>query len=566
MQGVLCPVLIYHKSELALFNSDAIAYIPLFSTAAVALLIFVFLAIIKARNTAKVSFLSFLSLAVIIFGCVYTALHPGMSLFSTMLLIAAAIIIPYVIMLAFGKPKPKELQEQTEESLKKPEIIVEELPPEQINLVEKGRAFSLLAADTFGKKEGMQSLLDTINKTCMDVTGADGGAVLLVDDFEDSINVKSFAGDFPPPYKLPSDMPHKPLRVSTSFKFANFPLRDNIFGEVASSGKAELITQPLKDSRIFQNGPEDFLKLGSFIFVPIQLRDKGIVIGLIALSKNAGTEVFTQQHLDWTLTLVSFAETALKTAYSFMEYSDRHEISKESEVAATLQNTLLPKKIPPLSGVNLGVFTEHTEGVCSDIYDIIPARQDRVSFVLMDVAGKGTNSFLVMSMLRAMIRLVVNTPQSAGTILSWANREICSEINFDHFASTALINFNPVKKTVQASAAGTTPILLYSSQKGNIEKKSVSCEPLGVEKTTSYKDIQFTVSQGDIIITYTDGLIEALNSTGKQYSTERLASVIKENCKLSGKEIASLVKTDIKKFIGSENLHDDQTLLLIKIQ
>ena len=47
MQGVLCPVLIYHKSELALFNSDAIAYIPLFSTAAVALLIFVFLAIIK---------------------------------------------------------------------------------------------------------------------------------------------------------------------------------------------------------------------------------------------------------------------------------------------------------------------------------------------------------------------------------------------------------------------------------------------------------------------------------------------------------------------------------------
>ena len=127
-------------------------------------------------------------------------------------------------------------------------------------------------------------------------------------------------------------------------------------------------------------------------------------------------------------------------------------------------------------------------------------------------------------------------------------------------------NFNPVKKTIQASAAGTTPILLYSSQKGNIEKKSVSCEPLGVEKTTSYRDIQFTVSQGDIIITYTDGLVEALNSTGKQYSTERLASVIKENCKLSGKEIASLVKTDIKKFIGSESLHDDQTLLLIKIQ
>ena len=61
-------------------------------------------------------------------------------------------------------------------------------------------------------------------------------------------------------------------------------------------------------------------------------------------------------------------------------------------------------------------------------------------------------------------------------------------------------------------------------------------------------------------------MVEALNAEGKQYSLERLSNLIKTNSKMSGKDIAALVKTDIKKFIGSEALHDDQTLLVLKIQ
>lgn len=549
-----------------MFNSDAIAYIPLFATAIITGVLFVFLAIIKSRKTAKVSYLSFLSLGAIIISCLYTAVHPGMMHFVMLLLLAALIILPYLIMLAFGKPKKEVRYEPVVEQIKKPEVIVEDIKPDEVNLIEKGRAFVIMASDGFGKPDGMQALLDCINQTCIEITNADGGAVLLVDDFEDSINVKSFAGSFPPPYQLPEGMPHKELRVSTSFKFANFPLRDNIFGEIASSGKAEIINNPKEDSRIFENGPEDFLKLGSYIFIPVRLRGKGIVIGLIALSKNPDKNGFTQKEYDWAMTLAGFAESALKTSYSFLEYNDKHEMSKESEIAGKLQDVLLPKKLPPLTGLSLGSYTQHTEGVCSDVFDVIPARSDRTSFILMDAAGKGTNSFLVMSMIRAMVRLLVNTPQPAGTILNWINREICGEMNFEHFASASLINFNPLNKTVQFSTAGTTPVLIYSASTGNIERKSISCEPLGVEKTTAYKDNQFTVSSGDIIITYTDGLVEALNASGKQYSADRLSTIIKTNCKLSGKQIADLVKEDFKKFVGSEMLHDDQTLLVVKIQ
>lgn len=548
-------------------TSEAISYIPLFCTAGIALILAVLITVIKIRNTAKISFISYLTIAVIIFACIYTVFHPGMLIYALLILLASVLMIPYCIMLAFGKPKEKEVVQQPEEIVELPqEVVVEDISAESIDLIEKGRSFVTLAAESFSNKDGMQTLLDCITNTCISITNANGGAILLVDEFEDIITVKSFQGDFPPPYKLADDMPHKPLRVSTSFKYAQFPLRDNIFGEVATAGRAELIVEPKLDERIFENGPEDFLKLGSFIFIPLRLRGKDIVIGLLALSKNPGSTPFTEDEFNWAQTLCGFAESALKTTLSFKQYTDQQELTKESDIASNLQKILLPKKLPPVPGISLGTFTENVAGVCSDNYDVILARADRTSFVLMDIAGKGMNSLLVITMLRAMFRLIVNTTQSAGTILSWANRGICSELNFDHFGSVALINYDSTKNKVQLATSGSIPVLKYNSAKKAVEKVSTICEPIGVEKTTTYKDIEFTVSKGDIIISYTDGLVEALNSSGTQYSLNNITNIVKANANLSGKEIANLIKTDIKKFVGTETLHDDQTLLVLKIQ
>lgn len=551
-----------------MFTSDAISYVPLFCTAAIAVVIAVLITIIKIRKTAKVSFIAYFALAVVIFACIYTASHPGMMIFALLILLTALLFIPYCIMLAFGKPQEyvKAVEDEAETEEQKPEIVVEEIQVEKLDLIEKGKSFIALASDSFSNKDGMQALLDSINTTCVQATKANGGAILMVDEFEDLITVKSFTGDFPPPYKLPDDLPHKPLRVSTSFKYAQFPLRDNIFGEVATAGKAELIPVPKMDDRIFENEPEDFLKLGSYIFLPLRMPDKDVVVGVLALSRNPGVDPFGDQEFDWAQTLAGFAEAALKTVLNFKQYTEKQELTKEADIASNIQLSLLPKKLPPLAGLNIGTYAEHTSGVCSDIYDVIPARQDRIAFIMMDVAGKGMNSLLVMAMIRAMFRLIVNTTQTAGTILSWANRGICSEPNADHFASVALINYDPTKRKFQLSTGGSVPVYRYNVAKDAVEKISTTCEPIGIEKTTSYKDIEFTASQGDIIICYTDGLVEALNAQGQQYSLASLTNIIKANAKLPGKDIANLVKTDIKKFVGNETLRDDQTLLVIKIQ
>lgn len=546
---------------------DLIQAIPVFASIVLAVAFLVLITISKIRNTAKISFISYILILIFIASNVFVLYSDHFVKFYTFFVAGEIIYLPYLILLAFGKPRTEveEVEEITDEP-EMPLFEVEQIPVEKIDLIEKGRTFVTMASDSFGQKDGQQTLLDCISKTCMEITNANGAAILLIDDFDDVIAVKSFMGDFPPPYELAADLPHKPLRVSTSFKYAQFPLRDNVFGEVAISGKAILIEDSSNDPRVFQNKPEDFLKLGSNIFIPLRLRGKDIVVGVLALSRNHGNVKFNQQDFENAQTLAGFAESALKTSISFKDYKDNQELTKESDTATKLQLQLIPKKVPAIPGVSFGNYFAQTAGVCSDFYDVLQARANRVSFMLMDVAGKGMTSLTVGTMLRSMMRLVCNTPQSAGTILSWVNKGICGEAAIDHFASAALINYDPTKKAVQLATGGTIPVLVYRAETGTIEKVSVAKEPVGVEKTTEYKDIVFTVKTGDIIIAYTDGVIEALNAEGKQYSYSSLSNVITANAKLSGKDIANKIKEDIKKFVGVEMLHDDQTILLIKIQ
>ena len=555
---------LFQESE-KLSNLDAIAYIPLIAIAVVALVLAAFLVIIKIRNTAKVSFISFLSLLILVVACVYTTMHPGITTFSLLILIALLALFPYAVLLAFGKPKERMAVVPEADAPAAPDAVIEEIKPEEVHLIQLGQEFVLRAAEAFSNENGSQELMDTINQKLVEITRADGGVVLIVDDFEDVISVKSYTGEFPPPYKLPADLPHKPIRVSTSFKFAQFPLRDNIFGEIASAGKAELITHPEKDSRIYQNSPEEFLRCGSYLFIP--LKQGEIVTGLIGLARKHGNDAFGESDFAHAEVLCEFASTALRIVYNFQEYKERQEMTKESDIALNLQKMFAIKKLPALPGISVGCFSEQSSGVCSDLYDIIPARKDRTSFMLLDVAGKGMNALLVMVMIRAMLRLLVNTPQSAGTILTWANKGICGEtLKLDHFASVTLINYDDTKKHVQFATSGTNQVYHFSAKNGTVARVSHPCEPIGVEKSTAYNDIDFTGSKGDVIITFSDGLIEALNEQGKPYSVERLGTVIKTNNTLPGKDIAAKVKDDIKKYIGIEKPHDDQTLLVFKIQ
>ena len=551
-----------------MYSLDSFTNVPLIISAVTGVILFVLLIIIKSRNTAKLSFIFYAVLLVLTVGIIYTVSTSHTIYLAITVLAAEILLLPYLIILALGIPRKREkkINQKVTEAEKSAAAAPDTVALEHYEkILSVNKDFTITAANMFSDENSMDKFLDYFNRKLTATAQADGCVILLADEFDNILAVRSMSGSFPPPYKLPDDLPHKPVRVETNFRYAQFPLSDNIFGDVASGSEPVLISDSAKDPRIYQNGPEDFLLCGSYIFVPIKINEE--VIGIASLSRNPGKDKFTAQDLEEAEIITDAASTALKPLFSFLEYSEHRELTKEGDIAAKFQKELLPEKLPIVGNVSLGCWSLTAENVCGDYYDVIFSRKDRVAYVMADIAGKGMNSFMVMVMVRAMLRLLVNTPQTAGTILNWANRGICSEnSNIDHFASIALINYNPLNGDTQIATCGINPIVLYSAKTNTISKISDENEPLGVEKETIYKDINIKLLSGDILVTCTDGLLESLNEFGIQYSLTSLMKIVEVNHQLSGRDIANRVKDDIKKYCSNTQQYDDQSLMVIKIQ
>lgn len=555
------------QREINLFTSNVIPSTIALIAGVAGLIIYSLTSIIskKKSNDGNITF-DIAACAVILLG---TILCFATSNF--LFLGAATLVYSILVILSRKKPEPA-LTDIVEEPLE--DVQEEEQPvfdPEadakqkkDAEVLKAGRDFMVKASESFADNEGLLTLLDSINKSVIEITGSDGGAILLIDEFDDIVTVKTFSGTFPPPYQLPQDLPHKIARVETSFRFAQFPLGETIFGIAATTGKAELITDPLNDNRIFQNEPEDFLKLGSYIIVPMIVKET--VIGVLALARKFESPKFTEDDFSRAQTLTDFASCAIQNVFAYQEIAEHSELTKESEIACQLQKNMHAKTTFTIPGASFGCFFTGTEGVCGDYFDVIPCRKDRISFVLADVAGKGMNSLIVMVMIRAIMQLVVNTQKTAATILNWTNRGITGKINIDHFASLVLANYDSENKMVQIATAGNAPGLIYHESTKEIEVLQITSDPIGVDKATVYTDKEFPVEAGDIIVLYTDGLVEAVDASSKQYGVDNIKRLIQENAALKASDISNKIKKSLKEFCGSAKQHDDQTLLVIKIQ
>ena len=557
-----------------MFTIDSFINVPLYIASGISAILFIFLLVIKLRNKAKISLTFLVAAGVMILGTLYTVYKEYYSYAVFTIILAELVLLPYLIIKAFINPqkieekkaakKAAEINASRDNDMVK-RAVIQQIEEKNQRYIELNRDLIAKLSTFFTNNNSMEIFLEYCNDLFTEKIKADGCIFLIADDYDNTLAVKSFKGAFPPPYKLPEDLPHKPIRVETNLRFAQFPLQDNIFGQIFTEGQPVLITDSVKDPRVYQNGPEEFLRCGSYIFAPIKQVDS--VVGLVGLARKPESEKFNKDDFDNAVMLAESVSTAIKPLYSFLDYAEHTELNKGGSIASKYQKDMLPAKLPVIPGLSIGCYSNPAENVCGDYYDILVSRKDRISFVMADIAGKGMNSLIVMIMIRAILRLAVHTAQSASTIMSWANRGICLESSkIDHFASIALINYDATAKQAEISTCGNNPVFHYSASEGTIKQISVPSEPMGVTKDTVFTNLPLKLSSGDILATCTDGLLESLNENGVQYSIENLKKVIVKNAGAAAKDISNRVKDDLKKYCGTAQQYDDQSLLVIKIQ
>ncbi len=406
----------------------------------------------------------------------------------------------------------------------------------------------------------LQEVLDGLIGVVVDRTGASGGIVLLVEEFEEAIAVRAMQGRFPPPYKLPDSLPKDEDRVISHIKHARFKLGEGVFGELARDGSSLLVADLREDPRFPDNGDEDWLKLRSLMVAPLSVRDQ--VIGLVAVAR-VGEEPFSEKDFDRLKLIASFGAISVSDAFTFLEAAERGDIDREAAIAEEIQRTVIPRKLPELPGFSLGVFTNSARGVCSDYYDIIRVRGERSLVAFGDVAGKGVSAGLVMVMVRSILHLIVNSTKDAATLMAWVNRGLSGKVDMDHFSTLSLLLVDGAGDIEYANAAHQ-PLLIYRKESDSLESIDIKSIPIGVESASEYASRKFRLKQGDILLLYSDGVIEAMNEQGRQFGRKNLGNAVLRVRDLGAREIAEAIKAELEDFSGTTRRHDDQTVLVIK--
>lgn len=407
-------------------------------------------------------------------------------------------------------------------------------------------------------------MLDGLARVVAAETESDGGAVLLVDEFEDVVSVRSVTGRFPPPFKLPEDLPRKSDRVEAFVRHAQFKLGETLFGEVAKTGKHVFIPKAEGDPRIAVNGTEDFLRVGSLMVIPLVVGDT--VIGVLAVERLPGREAFSETQFDHCRTLANFGALQINNFFLFQEVRERSERERAANIAAEIQSLIVPKKLPDYPSAALGAFTAPAIGVSGDYYDVLQTRKNRLLLAVGDVAGKGVAAALVMVMVRSILHLVANTDKDVATMLSWINRGITGKIEMDHYATLGLVSVDLVTGEIEYANASHQPLLIFRAEEDGIESVEVKSIPIGVERGMTYPKKNLRLRNGDILLMYTDGVVESMNGQGRQFGRKNLGNSLLKSRDLSARDVASRIRSDLANFAGETRQHDDQTVLVMKMK
>jgi sigma-B regulation protein RsbU (phosphoserine phosphatase) len=250
-----------------------------------------------------------------------------------------------------------------------------------------------------------------------------------------------------------------------------------------------------------------------------------------------------------------------------IEMSRLESLKKELEKARVIQQVLLPEKPPVIQGIKLAGRTLPTYEISGDYYDFIITEKNKFGIVIADVMGKGIPAFILMAVARTVTRSVARRDLEPEQVLSEINNNLYSDLaKLGMFLTMFYALYNPINKLLSFSSAGHNPPIILSGLTGKIDLLRTKGIFIGGSPETKYKSNERILQSGDMILFYTDGLIEAKNNEGKQFGIRRVAEALKEYSYCDLNTVVDCLCMKVKEFVNKREQKDDITLVLLKVE
>ena len=318
----------------------------------------------------------------------------------------------------------------------------------------------------------------------------------------------------------------------------------------------------------------DFLAgMESNLLVP--LRESGATIGVISLSGKLSDLPYTRDDMRLLESVAAQITTALERVWLLHEVTKQERLRREMEIATMVQSKLFPASISGSDAIEVIGACHPARSVGGDYYDFIQPCPGKLGIAIGDVSGKGISAALIMSTLQASLRSTASgQPERVADVVGIVNRLLCKSTDSDRFATFFYGLLDEDTATLTYVNAGHDPpvVLRYGPSGSNggpstveVVRPSRGGLVLGVMDEFPYEQETIELRQGDILIGFTDGVTEAVNSRNEFYGEERLLELARRHLDMSAKDLHDLIIDDLRRFIGEMDQRDDITVIAIKL-
>jgi sigma-B regulation protein RsbU (phosphoserine phosphatase) len=302
----------------------------------------------------------------------------------------------------------------------------------------------------------------------------------------------------------------------------------------------------------------------SEVAAPI-IRADGRVIGVINLESDV-VNGYDARDLELLSMFASLAASAIDHTLLYRQVMRQRRVESELELARKVVEGLMPRAFPLIKDFDISGTTVPFREVGGDYLDFIDSISERLVVLVADVSGKGLAAALIMVAFRAYFHATVINELAMRVVMGRVNRLVHDTTDGERYITCFYGLIDPENKRLLYINAGHNPPLLLRGD-GTSQLLTQGGLPLGVFETSRYSESVVEFRSGDILVLYTDGVVEARDQRDEEFGLKRLEEVVRATSGRRAHEIVQAITKAVDEHsaeIGGPE--DDLTVSVIKIK
>ena len=391
----------------------------------------------------------------------------------------------------------------------------------------------------------LQEVLDKLAEAAVKITGVKACSLRFMDEKTGDMMVSSTYG------------------LSYSYRNKGPVTKEDPVIQEAFTGEAVIVDDMRYDQRVKYK--EASIREGIVSQLTVAMQFKGENIGVLRLYSPEPRH-FTVENIALARMVATQCAIAITNARLYAEALEGERMAEQMRLAGVIQRRMIPERAPLVPGLDIAATYIPCFDVGGDFYDFLPVTENELAIAIADVIGKGIPAAIMMSLFRGTLRAFSHgghIRHSTTEIIASLNETACRECRDGEFITLLYSRININNMTLSYCNCGHEPGLLFRN--GDIIELDKGGLVLGVTNTAQYATETINLLDGDCLLLYTDGLIDAANFDGEMWGRERLIDVAKQFTEGSAEQMGKNILQHRRRHVGLAKQIDDTSFVVVKI-